>query len=67
MVLGSSVVEPRTVNALVGGPNPSRGAKVNAPIAQLVERQFCKLDVVGSNPAGGTTCLNRSTDRTLDF
>ena len=26
----------------------------NALIAQLVERQFCKLDVVGSNPAGGT-------------
>jgi hypothetical protein len=26
---------------------------VYAPIAQLVERQFCKLDVAGSIPARG--------------
>ena len=29
-----------------------------APIAQLVERQFCKLDVAGSIPARGSKPLN---------
>ncbi len=27
---------------------------INAALAQLVERQFCKLNVVGSNPTGGS-------------
>lgn len=31
---GSSVVERRTVNALVGGSNPSRGAIYSRPTAQ---------------------------------
>ena len=26
-----------------------------ATLAQLVERYFCKVDVVGSNPSGGST------------
>lgn len=29
-----------------------------AGLAQLVERQFCKLDVAGSIPAAGTTISN---------
>ena len=29
----------------------------NAFVAQLVERQFCKLDVVGSNPSKGSIFL----------
>ena len=27
--------------------------QINAPVAQLVERGFCKADVVGSSPIGG--------------
>ena len=33
--------------------------KIYALIAQLVERQFCKLDVASSNLAGGTSFLGR--------
>ena len=29
--------------------------QMRAGLAQLVERQFCKLDVAGSIPAAGTT------------
>ena len=29
-----------------------------AALAQLVERQFCKLNVVGSNPTGGSKVLS---------
>ena len=32
-----------------------RGLAPWAGLAQLVERQFCKLDVAGSIPAAGTT------------
>ncbi len=34
-----------------------RGPKTNGGIAQLVERQLCKLDVWGSNPHASTFCL----------
>lgn len=33
-----------------------------APVAQLVEQEFCKLQVVGSNPAGG---IFRRYDRNM--
>ena len=54
MFLDSSAVELVTVNHLVGGSNPSQGAKYNALIAQLVEHLPCKQGVWGSNPHGGT-------------
>lgn len=37
------------------GSSPLRSTN-NAGLAQLVERQFCKLDVAGSIPATGTNC-----------
>jgi hypothetical protein len=43
----------------VGGSNPPRPTTSDFPawigaVAQLVERQLCKLDVVGSNPISST-------------
>jgi hypothetical protein len=43
----------RDVNALEF-PGLASYDKKTAPIAQLVERQFCKLDVAGSIPARGS-------------
>ena len=53
----AQLVERLTVNQNVPGSSPGRGAKINADLAQLVERQFCKLDVAGSIPAAGTIFL----------
>ena len=49
-----AAVAQLTVNQLVGGSNPSQGAKVNALIAQLVERHTCNVDVRSSSLLGGT-------------
>ena len=43
----------------VGGSNPPRpttssGGSLDGAVAQLVERQLCKLDVVGSIPISST-------------
>jgi hypothetical protein len=42
----------------VGGSNPPRptssGDELDGAVAQLVERQLCKLDVVGSTPISST-------------
>lgn len=42
-----------TMGAVDVGSSPTTRA-IYAGLAQLVERQFCKLDVVGSIPATGT-------------
>jgi hypothetical protein len=45
----------------VGGSNPPRPTSSDRPldgaVAQLVERQLCKLDVVGSIPISSTTMM----------
>ncbi len=50
LLVASSILVSRSIKVTVG---------VKAPIAQLVERQFCKLDVAGSIPARGSTLRNR--------
>ena len=49
----------------VGGSNPPRPTTIRRPllrgaVAQLVERQLCKLDVVGSIPISSTSCSGTS-------
>ena len=36
------------------GPAPARLTRLQGGIAQLVERQLCKLDAAGSNPTAST-------------
>ena len=52
----------------VGGSNPPRPTTFRHPsldgaVAQLVERQLCKLDVVGSTPISSTSFCFSGTSR----